>query len=212
MMFFSCMDSELLYMIHQQDEWALQYLIRKYQPMIRGMIRSHYELQDCGVSPSAFCEDLQQESCVTIVKAAERYREDCACSFKTFLTQCLRKHYIAVYRHSKSARDAAFYQCESLDLLINEDHAGYKIDYVPSQDRFTDPAYLFKLSQSAEIMKEMKRFLTNEEWTVLTLILQSTPYVQGAKLLGCSRKTYDNKVFRVRCRVKELIRRFEAEN
>ena len=32
-------DDELLYMIHQADEWALQTLILKYQPMIRGMIR-----------------------------------------------------------------------------------------------------------------------------------------------------------------------------
>ena len=102
-------DNELLYMIRQQDDWAVENLLNKYKPMICGMIFKLSQLDSCSVSSEAYKEDLEQESRMMLIGAAENYREDYPCSFKTYLQNCLRKRLLTIYRHSQCSSDAAFY-------------------------------------------------------------------------------------------------------
>ena len=75
-------DNELLYMIRQQDDWAVESLLNKYKPMICGMIFRLGQFENCSVSGDAYKEDLEQESRMMLVSAADSYREDYPCSFK----------------------------------------------------------------------------------------------------------------------------------
>ena len=43
-------DNELLYMMHQQDDWAVEDLLNKYKPMICGMIFRLGQFENCSVS------------------------------------------------------------------------------------------------------------------------------------------------------------------
>ena len=74
-------DNELLYMIRQQDDWAVESLLNKYKPMICGMIFRLGQFENCSVSGDAYKEDLEQESRMMLVSAADSYREDYPCSF-----------------------------------------------------------------------------------------------------------------------------------
>lgn len=129
-------DNELLYMIRQQDDWAVENLLNKYKPMICGMIFKLSQLDSCSVSSEAYKEDLEQESRMMLIGAAENYREDYPCSFKTYLQNCLRKRLLTIYRHSQCSSDAAFYACDSLDTMVGEDRGMYKADTLASNDRF----------------------------------------------------------------------------
>lgn len=202
-------DDELLYMIHQADEWALQTLILKYQPMIRGMIRMQSGFS--GIAGWSFHEDLEQESRLMAASAINSYREDCGCSFKTYLTHCLRKRLQTLYRHTRSAKEAAFYECESLDCVVNEDHAVYRTEMIPSADRFSDPVYCFKLTQSSDQLRQIRRFFTPQEWQLLCLSLEGLSYKEAAALLNCSVKSYDNRLQRVRRKLQRLIRKMAED-
>ena len=152
-------DNELLYMMHQQDDWAVEDLLNKYKPMICGMIFRFGQFDSCSVSSDAYREDLEQESRMMLVGAAENYREDYPCSFKTYLQNCLRKHLLTIYRHS---------QC--------------------SNDRFFDPVYCFALNEASKQIKHLRRYFTPKEWKILCLSLESTSYQEAAALLNITRK------------------------
>ena len=62
-------DNELLYMIRQQDDWAVESLLNKYKPMICGMIFRLGQFENCSVSGDAYKEDLEQESRMMLVSA-----------------------------------------------------------------------------------------------------------------------------------------------
>ena len=64
-------DNELLYMIRQQDDWAVENLLNKYKPMICGMIFRLGQFENCSVSGDAYKEDLEQESRMMLVSAAD---------------------------------------------------------------------------------------------------------------------------------------------
>ena len=204
-------DNELLYIMHQQDDWAVEDLLNKYKPMICGMIFRLGQFENCSVSGDAYKEDLEQESRMMLVSAADSYREDYPCSFKTYLQNCLRKHLLTIYRHSQCSSDAAFYACDSLDIIVGENHATYKAELLDSNDRFFDPVYCFALNEASKQIKHLRRYFTPKEWKILCLSLESTSYQEAAALLNITRKSYGNQLSRVRKKLEYLTRKFSEE-
>ena len=204
-------DNELLYMIRQQDDWAVENLLNKYKPMICGMIFKLSQLDSCSVSSEAYKEDLEQESRMMLIGAAENYREDYPCSFKTYLQNCLRKRLLTIYRHSQCSSDAAFYACDSLDTMVGEDRGMYKADTLASNDRFFDPVYRFTLNEAAKQVKQLRRYFTPNEWQILCLSLDNTSYQEAAAILNISRKSYGNQLGRIRRKLEHILRKFSEE-
>lgn len=204
-------DNELLYMIRQQDDWAVENLLNKYKPMICGMIFKLSQLDSCLVSSEAYKEDLEQESRMMLIGAAENYREDYPCSFKTYLQNCLRKRLLTIYRHSQCSSDAAFYACDSLDTMVGEDRGMYKADTLASNDRFFDPVYRFTLNEAAKQVKQLRRYFTPKEWQILCLSLDNTSYQEAAAILNISRKSYGNQLGRIRRKLEHILRKFSEE-
>ena len=198
-------DDELLYMIHQKDEPAMEMLMQRYRPMIKGLIRQLGQLRHCSISGDAFQEDLEQESRIMLMSAIDSYREDCSCTFKTYLYNCIRKRLLTIYRHSQCAKEMAFYGCDSLDTLVSEDHAVYRCDMVESTDRFFDPVYCLQLNEASERLKQLRLHFTPREWKILCLSLNGTSYQSAAEQLGCTKKSYGNQLSRIRKKLNNLI-------
>lgn len=197
-------DEELLYMIHQHDEWALVTLLGKYQPLVRGLIRSNQEL--CGpIAALMSKEDLIQEGAVMILEAAHSFREDQQCSFKTYLTHCLRKHLITLFRKTQSMKELAHYKSESLDMLVSEEHTVYRTESIETRDRFMNPVYCFRLNESMLVLKQVLQQLNDQERNLFSLYMNRVPYRQAAALMNCTTKSYDNRLTRLKRKIARLL-------
>ena len=82
-------DDELIYMIRENDDIAVNTIFSKYKPIIMKVCSSYYDFAKThGVE---FC-DLVQEGNISLYKAYSRYDEYKDNTFFTYFLKCLTNH------------------------------------------------------------------------------------------------------------------------
>ncbi len=107
---------ELVYMIHQNDEYASEELFNKYRLLVNKLVNDTISSYP---SLSFYREDIQQESYITLMELVNTYRDDQNASFKTFLYVCVLRKIKAMLRHYLSQKNLANIYAISLDDFIN---------------------------------------------------------------------------------------------
>ena len=71
-------DNELLYLISEKDDVALEIMMTKYDPLIKSML-ARYKIK------SKNFEDFHQECLMVLYNCLNKYREDRKMSFNSYL-------------------------------------------------------------------------------------------------------------------------------
>lgn len=83
-------DEKLIAFIHNGNQEATEYLLKKYSPLVKKSIRTLYLI-------GADTEDLSQEGMIGLFKAIQNYEESSTASFYTFAKLCIdRQIYSAI--------------------------------------------------------------------------------------------------------------------
>lgn len=146
-------------------------------------------------------DDLFQECCIILFKAAKRYNLDFDVKFSTYANVCIKNYLISLCRkYTKNKNNG--YITVSLDdgSVAHKLNMGYAV-YANSYD-------LYGASDSAEII-DAKALLSESELTdfereVCILYLQDESYKNIAKVLGKNVKSVDNAVCRIKSKLKKL--------
>lgn len=91
-------DYELLYLINEGNQIALELMLQKYDPLIKYLI-SRYKI------PEFYFDDAFQESKLTLIKAVYKYSSEYQASFYTYFSKSVKNTCVSyakkVYKYQK---------------------------------------------------------------------------------------------------------------
>lgn len=188
-------DYELIYLIKEDDEQALNTMFKKYEPLIK-RIANHYlkTFKDFNID----FEDLVQEGRIGLYRAIKSFKAEKDILFYTFAFICIKSQILSVYR--KSLRDKA----KSLTLATLQDDLSFF-----EQTGFIDsPDMLIEENSLTEKIIDFKNNLDTEDSCIFELRYNSFNYKEISQLLDINIKTVDNKLVKI----KKKLRKFLLEN
>ena len=190
---------ELLYYVHQKDEWALHQLLNSFDPLIKSCIKSLIEK-----SPvlKMYVDDLYQELMLSIYDGVDSYREDLGSTFTSFIKVCLVNKSKTLFRYYNSNRIKANHYGLSLDSFVGEENEHYHYEIIPSPRPMNDPKEAFDYLQTMEKFQQYYHDMSLIDRRVLIYYLKGEKYEKAAKALNMTRKNYDNHVQKVKKRLK----------
>lgn len=167
-------DNELLYLISQKDDDALEILIKKYEPLINKRLRS-YRVNKINY------EDYFQECLIALVNAVNRFREDKNGVFNLYLDYAIQSKIKTLLRKDKQY----FYSVSVVNGL----------EYI-TQDSDNN---IYKVKEEMKIGK-----LSDWERSVYRKYIdEKTKPKDIAKLFSCDIKKVYNTLSRIREKLRE---------
>ncbi|MBR5005054.1 MAG: sigma-70 family RNA polymerase sigma factor [Erysipelotrichaceae bacterium] len=191
---YSMNDYELLYMVRTKDADALELLLNKYEQYMSYLMIKQFEPD--GITSK---EDLQQECRILLLSLVESYREDQDCRFLTYVVNGVRNRIGNRNRvHQRSTKGIKFV---SLDSCVNEEAGGSLIDLIDPKNAFYQPEYEWRYADLVEALRNMLMSLSEKEKMVWSLMNEKLSYEEAARIMGITRKQFDN----LRLRLKKKI-------
>ena len=127
-------------------------------------------------------------------------------SLPTFITLCIERRLNGVIR--KYSRDKYKIMQDSYSLdFIYDDNNGSLIETL-SDENNTDPLKnIAEQEEYDELIKEIKKVLTNKEYEVFVLKSRGFDYQEIAHILNKNPKQIDNTIQRIKIKIKNILTR-----
>lgn len=188
-------DHELLYMIRQKDEVALEMLLKKYHNTIMGIVYGMFRYARLlRISK----EELYSAGMTGFVQAVECYREDLNVSFQSFLKLCVERECRSLLRKHRGLSYSLISGSLSLDMTISEDENLYLIDTIACTNPDFDPQWQFRYNEAKRSLAEKLSKMTSFEVKVIHYRLEGYSYAEIAELCSVSSKAVDNALQRIK--------------
>lgn len=194
-MYKSMSDVELIQKIKENDNDAMEFLIKKYMGMVNKESRKLYLI-------GAENEDLIQEGMIGLIKAIRKYNGSEGASFSTYANMCIRGQMINAVKtsnrkkHSPLNSYVSFYETgtDNNTPVIAELEAGQ--DYEPEE-------ILLEKMKSRKLYDNIERKLSKYEKKVLEEYLTGDSYEMISERLNKTEKSIDNAIQRIRRKLRE---------
>ncbi|MDE6625456.1 MAG: RNA polymerase sporulation sigma factor SigH [Lachnospiraceae bacterium] len=191
-----CSDEEIIALIRQGNEDAIEYLLKKYSPLVKKSIRTLYLI-------GADTEDLSQEGMIGLFKAIQNYREDNSASFYTFAKLCVDRQIYTAIKASNRKKHSPLNSYVSFYSRMNEEEAEL-IENLEAGNESNPEHVVLDRENTLHIEELLQEHLSRMEKEVLSLYLEGQAYADIAQALGKPIKSVDNAVQRIRDKVKRL--------
>lgn len=188
-------DYELLYMIRQKDEVALEILLKKYHNTIMGIVFGMYRYARLLRITK---DELYSAGMMGFVQAIECYREDKKVSFQSFLKLCVERECRTLMRKHRGLSFSLISCSLSLDMTISEDENLYLIDTIACKNSDFDPQWQFRYKESKRELVEKLKQMPLLDVKVISYRLQGYSYAEIAQLCDVTPKAVDNALQRVK--------------
>ena len=193
-------DEELIMDFRGGDTAIMDYLLEKYQPMVKKQAKAMYLL-------GGDSDDLIQEGMIGLFKAVRDYDSAQEASFGTFAQICVTRQLYSAIRASRRKKHLPLNSYISLydneEISEEKESELIQIQNIASTNNPED-LVIHKESEDS-FMNELEGNLSELERKVLYLHLLGTDYRTIAKLLGKSPKAVDNALQRIKTKAEELL-------
>ncbi|MCI5774727.1 MAG: sigma-70 family RNA polymerase sigma factor [Erysipelotrichaceae bacterium] len=194
---------ELIYYVHQKDEWALNQLLTSFDPLIKACIKT---LIDRSPALKMYLDDLYQELMLSIYEGVDNYRDDLGSTFTSFIKVCLLNKGKCLYRYYHSNRIKANHYGLNLDAYVGENNEHYHYEIISSPRALNDPKDAYDHLSVMERFQHYYKEMDQLDRKVLIYYLKGEKYEKAAKALHMSKKSYDNHIQKVKKRLKAAFR------
>ena len=226
-------DNELLYLLSENDEFAFDMLMEKYQPMIITRLQRYHVKSD-------YWDDYFQECVILLYKCAISYREDITKTFNRYYDKLLQyliqnlmrrdrqSFYRVVLMSMDEIDNIPFYRVEEKKILTSMDDKpitkedelikmvcdGVTIkEIAESNDINYYQAYnlVRKVKSKREFREKKKSPFSSLEANIYELF--KTGYRPGeiASLLSINPSTVYNAMKRIRSKQKSFVKKYQVE-
>lgn len=192
---------ELLYYARCGCEWAVDWLVISYRQLLHSIVTETC----CGMpGMDVNHDDLYIEAMMGLYDAMRTYRDDCNASFYTFVTIVAKRAVLNRARHYLLYQD---FQKDSFVVSLDMPVARTSIlsDVVHKDNSMGDPLYCLHLQNTVDALDRAALRLSEKERRVLYHWIQGSTYKDAANRLGCSEKSYDGYMQRVRRKVYKTL-------
>ncbi len=193
-------DEQLLELIHDKNDYALDFLMRKYKLLVEKKSQSYFLM-------GAGKDDIVQEGMIGLFKAIRDYNPNKEASFYSFADLCVTRQMITAVKASTRQKHMPLNSYVSLNKpsYQDEDDRPELIDSVPS-GRISNPEELFIGRENLHIIEhELADKLSKFEKEVLQLYIDGIGYVEVAGILDKPVKSIDNALQRIKKKVEKIL-------
>ncbi|MCD7860864.1 MAG: sigma-70 family RNA polymerase sigma factor [Oscillospiraceae bacterium] len=183
-------DTELLQRSNDGDEAAADTLILRYNRLIKSCARSYF-------LAGGDSEDLQQEGMIGLLTAMREFDPDAGASFRTFAELCIRRRIISAAKSASRMKHSPLNSGISLEEILSAENQSRSPFLEQSFDRSPEDQVLAR-EREGNFLSAYSRYLSAFEKEILQHYLNGLSYGEIAKACGCSEKSVDNAVQRIR--------------
>lgn len=196
-------DLHLIDEIRSGNNDAKDTLIAKYTQMVRHIVRRHH-------SNVLDFEDLVQEGLIGLLGAIAEYRPDqFDVKFSSFAYLCIQRKISNAVKQCMGNKHKALNQALSLHSYVNSEETRTRMDCIPSEETWTDPALLIENRLLDERMRALLReHLSMLEYVVTILLAEGYTARDIEREFGLSPKRVDNARTRVKAKLHRLLHAF----
>lgn len=194
-------DEQLVKLVKQGDEVALDFLLSRYKTLTLKIIRSYFII-------GGEQEDLIQEAMIGLYKACLSYNADCGASFSTFARKCMTRNVQTAVKTANRKKNQMLNNSLMLSpqgsVVIGEDKDDEELALVIQSHDLLPEEHLIEEEKVQEIKKEIVKRLSTFELTVMKHYLKGLSYTEIAEKLSQPPKKIDNALTRIKNKLSYL--------
>ncbi|WP_042145357.1 RNA polymerase sporulation sigma factor SigH [Paucisalibacillus sp. EB02] len=192
-------DDDILELVHQGDNQALDYLIHKYKNFVRAKARTYFLI-------GADKEDIIQEGMIGLYKAIRDYNEDKLTSFKAFAELCITRQIITAIKTATRQKHIPLNSYVSLDKPIYDEESDRTLlDIIAGSTEIDPQELLVNQEKFGDMEIKLSELLSEFERGVLRLYLEGRTYQEISAELKRHVKSIDNALQRVKRKLEQLM-------
>lgn len=182
-------DYELIYMVKENEE-ALEYMLKKYEPLFRKLSRSFmFKCKNSGID----VEDIVQYCRIVFCRVVDMYNPDNEVLFVSYLMASLKRSVSKFVERRVNKNDEIYYM----------DVEGYdNLDFLVSSYDAVESYSEYEMEQS---IKQFANTLTVLDSRIFELRYNGFSYKDIASLLEINVKKVDNVLFKIRKKLEKYF-------
>ena len=185
-------DEELIELVKNGDEMALEYLINKYKDIVNMKVSKYFII-------GAEKEDIVQEGMIGLYKAIKSFNADKQNSFKSFANLCIERQLITAIKTSNRQKHIPLNSSVSLNNTVFNDEEDTSLIEIFNANVIEDPLdTITKKEYYKSVENKIDRELSEFEKQVLYRYAKGESYVTIAEKLDIQVKAVDNAIQRIR--------------
>lgn len=194
-------DSELLYLISDNNEEANEAIYKKYEPVISYYAKKYsVYVEGKGIDYN----DLYQEGLIGLIGAIKSFKEKRDIKFSTFAFMCIKRKMITAVKNANRKKHSILNESYSLDYKQDEDDLrGF--DNVLSVNTGGLEDLLVSKENNEIFNKRLNEELTDFEKMVYELRINNFSYEEIAGTLGKTIKSVSSALERIRVKLKSIL-------
>jgi RNA polymerase sporulation-specific sigma factor len=196
-------DESLVELVHNGDRESLNFLIKKYQKLVRAKARSYFLI-------GADKEDIIQEGMIGLFKAIRDFRREKMTAFRSFAEHCIYKQIVTAIKTASRKKHSPLNSYVSLDKPMYNDESTVTLLDVMPEEKITNPeALIIKKESINDIELKIQESLSCFEQKVLALYIDGQSYLEISEKLNTSIKSIDNALQRAKRKLSGDIPKLE---
>ena len=190
-------DEEILNIIKNGDNQAIDYLITKYKNLVKIRARAYFII-------GADTEDIIQEGMIGLYKAIRDYKKTDA-SFQTFAKICIDRQVMTAIKSANRKKHLPLNSYLSLNMLTYEEDPDKTYIDKLEESKILNPEEIVIDKENVKTLQEqINKNLSGLEKQVLKLYLKGKSYATIEQKNEKDEKSIDNAIQRIRKKIEKL--------
>ena len=200
-------DQELLDLISEGNEDALNILYNKYEPYINSKAK---KLLNSAKNIGIDLNDLIQEGLIALNEAIKNYKLSLDTTFYTFATTCIDNKMISTMISAQRLKHKILNESISFDQELN-DGSNISIENMIINKETNPENVVLSMELEKELFDNVKDVLTDFEYQVFELKYHNFNYKEIASILDKDLKSVDNALQRMRTKISKILKQQKNE-
>jgi len=194
-------DYELIYMAKDDNDEAIDYLYKKYEPLFNKKATKVYNiLRKKGIE----FEDVKQECLIAFEKAINNFNPNDKVLFYTFVNICIDRQLKSFILKQTKDKHKVLNEAVSLDV-VNDEGEEVSILNLYGQNK-DDPEYnLLNKESEQELSNLIKTQLTAREELIFDLKMQGFSYKEISEIIDKDSKVIYNTSQRIKNKIIKIL-------
>lgn len=194
-------DNELFSMALEENEDAKNELYERYKYIIDILISKYSKIAyQLGIES----KELYSEGLYGFSDALANYNQDKPASIATFITLCVERRICKAIGKAQRVKNKINVEAFSLDYVY-EQFGTPLMELISDDYKFEPLNNITKEESYQELLNQIKKELSEFEYSVFTFLANGFDYTQIANILDKSPKQIDNTMQRLKVKLKKIL-------
>ena len=193
-------DEELVLLVHQGEDGAVDFLMEKYKNMVRGKAKTLYLI-------GGEHDDLIQEGMIGLFRSIRDYDETKESSFAAFAALCVSRQIYKAIEAQNRKKNQPLNNYISLDTpaYLENEQDNRRLAEVLQPSGSGNPEQVVIDRERVELLeRRLDEALSPMEKQVFALFREGYPYQRIATMLGKEPKSIDNALQRIKNKLNRI--------